>query len=184
MMFTLVYQGDLPPNGSAFDKWRIRRELEPQIRRLSETPPFESLKRFYDPADGLPGRYVGRHLGGIGCVPLISSKVDLRAKLDVLLLSSDMPGGLLHAGDIDNRLKTLFDALSMPANAQQVPTSDDAEPDGRLFCLLEDDRLVTRVEVSNDRLLTELPGSRRTLVLIRVQPHVAKLTMANLEVAV
>jgi hypothetical protein len=41
-----------------------------------------------------------------------------QAELDVLLLAANLPGALIRrGGDIDNRLKTLFDALSVPANA-------------------------------------------------------------------
>jgi len=38
-----------------------------------------------------------------------------------------------QGSDIDNRLKTLFDAPSMPANDQQVPPNPDVEPDNRVF---------------------------------------------------
>jgi hypothetical protein len=100
------------------------------------------------------------------------------------LLSSDLPGGLFTYGDIDNRLKTIFDALSMPRNVQQVPSGRATEPDGRPFCLLEDDKLVTRVNVTNDRLLSARPMSQEALVLIRVQPLAFRVTTANIDIAV
>lgn len=185
MRFTLVYRGDLPPSGSARDKWRIRRELEPQLRRLWFTPPMDALAKYQDglyrPADC----YVGRRVGEIEYVPLISPALSLQASLEVLLLSSRLPGGLINqSGDIDNRLKTLFDALSVPSSAQQVPEDADTEDDSRVFCLLDDDRLVTRVDVSNDRLLSISERSRETLVLIRVQPVAFRVTTANLGIAV
>ena len=184
MDFTLTYEGDLPPNGSSREKWRIRRELEPQLRRLWTTPPLDEAIGKYQDAFYRPATcYVGRSLCGIEYVPLISPKLDLRAELKVLLLSSSLPGGLLHAGDIDNRLKTLFDALSAPANEQQVPPDAKTEPDGRLFCLLDDDKLVTRVDVSNARLLTEPLGGRKVLVLIRVRPIAFRATNANAGIA-
>ncbi len=71
----------------------------------------------------------------------------MRAELKIRLLSAAVPGGLLH-GDIDNRLKTLLDALSIPT-LQQMPEDPEIDLDGRMYCLLEDDGLVTRVEVSN-----------------------------------
>ena len=100
----------------------------------------------------------------------------MRAELHVRLLSSTMPGGLVHCGDIDKRLKTLLDALS-------IPTSQQCS-DGRMFCLLEDDRLVTRIDVTNDRLLTVSSHSRETLVLIEVHPVASTVTMANIGISV
>lgn len=180
MRFTLIYQGELPPGprAKAADKWRIRRELEPQLRSLWATPPLNELRRFHDPAHLPNDCYVGVQKDGVNYVPLISSRLDLRAELQVLLLSNAFPGGLLHSGDIDNRLKTLFDALSIPTE-QQAVSGGDLEGDGRLFCLLEDDRLVTRVDVANDRWLAA-PSPRHCTAIIRVQPVAFRVTNANL----
>ena len=185
MRFTLTYQGDLPPNADNPTKWGIRRALEPQLRRLWETPPLNDLAKYQDP-NYLPNDcYVGHKFGDIEYVPLITDKLSLRAELDIFLLSASLPGGIINrSSDIDNRLKTLFDALSIPANGQQVPKSPDTESDKRVFCLLKDDRLITRVEVSNDRFLTIDEHSREALVIIRVRPIAFRVTMANLGIAV
>ena len=180
MRFTLIYQGDLPPRGSARDKWRIRRELEPQLRQLWATPPLDELSKFQDPNYQPGDCYVGRQVGHVEFVPLISPKLDLRAEISVLLLSNSMPGGIINpSGDIDNRLKTLFDALSVPTQ-QQVLTDRDVNDDGRLFCLLDDDRLVTRIDVANDRRLDVPPNSRECTAIIRVQPVAFRVTLQNL----
>jgi hypothetical protein len=63
------------------------------------------------------------------------------------------PGDVLHGGDIDNRMKTLFDALCVPKPEQirrLSPESDDEKP---FYCLLEDDSLVTSLQVKTERLL-------------------------------
>ena len=185
MRFTLTYQGDLPPNGNTAEKWRIRRELEPQLRRLWETPPINDISKYQDPNYRPDDCYVGHKFGDLEYVPLITETLSLRAELDILLLSASLPGGIFNrSSDIDNRLKTLFDALSMPSSAQEVPNSPDTEPDRRVFCLLENDRLITRVEVSNDKLLTQAEHSRKTLIIIRVHPIAFRVTMANLGIAV
>jgi hypothetical protein len=59
-------------------------------------------------------------------LPLVSSKLKLAAELDVLFLRSGRAGVLRGQGDIDNRLKVLFDGLSVPgkqmaANAPCAP---------------------------------------------------------------
>jgi hypothetical protein len=56
----------------------------------------------------------------------------------------DDPGAIVQRADIDNRLKTLFDALRCPANAQQIPDGWMPTPEDQpLHCLLDDDRLIT-----------------------------------------
>lgn len=57
-------------------------------------------------------------------------------------------------GDIDNRLKTLFDALRYPHIPNELPVgaapAADQDP---FFCLLEDDQLINKVSVTVDKLL-------------------------------
>ncbi|MFZ5836322.1 MAG: hypothetical protein ACOY2B_13215 [Pseudomonadota bacterium] len=184
MRFTLTYQGDLPPKANAQQKWLIRRALEPQLRRLWETPPLNDLSKYQDPNYKPDDCYVGQTFGQLEYVPIITEKLSLRAELNIFLLSASLPGGIINqSSDIDNRLKTLLDALSMPS-AQQVPNTPDSEPDNRVFCLLEDDKLITRVEVSNDKLLTVDERSREALVIIRVRPIAFRVTLANIGIAV
>lgn len=183
MRFTLVYQGELPPNGNATEKWRIRRAMEPQLRRLWCSAPFnEAIGKYQDPTYSPADCYLGRQIDEFEYIPLISDRISLRAEIDLLLLSSSLPGGLLHGGDIDNRLKTLFDAMSVPASQQQIPKSASADIDKRVFCLLDDDRLVTRLTVSNDRLLTTKECSREIIALIQVRPIAFRVTFANISI--
>jgi hypothetical protein len=44
MNFTLTYAGELPPKANATVKWRIRRQLEPQLRKLWEHPALTDKK--------------------------------------------------------------------------------------------------------------------------------------------
>ena len=185
MQFTLIYQGDLPPSGKASDKWRIRRQLEPQLRTLWKLPPLSAIAKYQDPTYLPATCYVGVQRGDIEFVPLVSEKLKLQVRLDILLLSESLPGGVINrAGDIDNRLKTLFDALSVPQSSQEVPPDPETNDDRRVFCLLGDDRLVIDVRVSNDKLLYVPEHSRQSLVIIRVHPVASEVTNANLAVAV
>jgi hypothetical protein len=71
------------------------------------------------------------------------------------LPSRRWPGNLVASGgDIDNRIKVLFDGLRMPQNnteIDQFPPQEGANP---FFCLLENDDLITDVGITTDRLLT------------------------------
>lgn len=183
MRFILVLQGDLPPKGDSRDKWRIRREIEPQLRKLWTVPPFDQIAKYKDRSYQPDTCYVGKDIGGVEFIPCVSTKLEMRAELHIRLLSASMPGGFVQHGDIDNRLKTLLDALSIPT-LQQMPHDPEIDSDGRMYCLLEDDGLVTRVDVSNDRLLTVPDHSKDAIVLIDVHPVASSVTLSNIGIAI
>jgi hypothetical protein len=75
--------------------------------------------------------------------------------LDILFLRAEGKNYILQGGDIDGRLKTLFDALRIPRDANELPARAEPEPDENpLFCLLENDDLISEVRVNTDRLLS------------------------------
>jgi hypothetical protein len=87
-------------------------------------------------------------------VPLINEDGGFTCHLDILFLRRDNPGNLIgNLGDIDNRIKVLFDGLRMPRDVKELggyPIDPDENP---FFCLLEDDKLITGVTVTTDRLI-------------------------------
>ena len=98
--------------------------------------------------------------------------------LDILFLRRDGPGSLVKSGgDIDNRLKVLFDALRMPQTCDEVCGDSPALDEDPFFSLLEDDKLITKVQVETNWLLTPLTQNERihdVHLIIRV-----KTIMAN-----
>lgn len=93
-------------------------------------------------------------VGNFNCVPLVRGELSLVTSIHVLFLRPAHPGAvLINSGDIDGRIKTLFDALQVPKPGQlksgETP-SDDEKP---FFCLVEDDSLITHVAVETDTLL-------------------------------
>ena len=87
-------------------------------------------------------------------VPLINEVGRFTCSLDILFLRRDNPGNLIQSGgDIDNRIKVLLDGLRMPTKVEEFggfPIEPDEDP---FFCLLEEDRLITSVSVTTDRLI-------------------------------
>ena len=87
-------------------------------------------------------------------VPLISNAGGFTCSLSILFLRRDNPGNLVeNGGDIDNRIKVLLDGLRMPETVNQLggfPIDADEDP---FFCLLEDDKLITSISVTTDRLI-------------------------------
>lgn len=104
-------------------------------------------------------------------------------ELDVLLLRHDPPGALVTAGDVDNRIKTLIDALTLPQQQNQLTGNETPrEEETPFYCLLEDDVLVSRLNVETDRLLVPPRGTRsehnqevQAVVTATVRPYVATL---------
>jgi hypothetical protein len=123
--FRLIYRGPLTPKGDKDDKHHIRRTLHPQIRELWKYPP---LNVAYG-ATGSPVHIAQldpnfireRHkVNGVEFVPLARKELAFAVTLDILILRPEQVGYsiVLQGGDIDNRLKTLFDALRMPSQSQ------------------------------------------------------------------
>lgn len=92
---------------------------------------------------------------GFNFVPLVSEVFGhVACALDILLLSRDQPGNVVrNGGDIDNRLKVLFDALRMVEDCRELTGQVPSEDEKPFFCLLKDDKLITGFRVSADRLL-------------------------------
>jgi hypothetical protein len=98
-------------------------------------------------------------LGGYHFVPIIHRPHELACSLDILFLRRERPGAIIqHGGDLDNRLKTLFDALRLPHEQTELGGATPTTPNQRLYCLLEDDSLISKVSVSTHQNLEPLPN--------------------------
>jgi hypothetical protein len=117
--------------------------------------------------------------GGKPFLPLVTKVLNLRCTLDILFMHQGH-GQLVHqGGDIDNRIKTLFDALSLPHDQETCP--DDITPAGAFPCLLEDDSLIQGFSVTPDRLLTNNPLNPSTVhLVIQATVSVVRLTELNI----
>jgi hypothetical protein len=105
-------------------------------------------------------------VGDLHFVPLIRSSLDLVCELDILFLRPGRPG-LMERGiryDIDNRLLTLFDALTVPIGdeAQNWAIADQSlTRTSPIFTLLGDDSRITAINVRTDSLLQSVDGAHR-----------------------
>jgi hypothetical protein len=70
-----------------------------------------------------------------------------------LLISA---AGIIRQGDLDNRIKTLIDTLRKPKGAMELRGINPQADEDPLFCLLEDDDLVTGLTVETGMLLGPL----------------------------
>ncbi|WP_370943289.1 hypothetical protein AB5J62_29880 [Amycolatopsis sp. cg5] len=184
MKFTLTYAGRLPSSSDKKVKHEIRRKLHPQLQELWRThPALAGSEPWIDRASDDPEAGVFlTEVAGADFAALVHPNQELYAELDILVLRPEAPGAIVsHFGDIDNQLKTLFDALRRPADGSEVPTSWSPSPDEQpLHCLLDDDKLITRVNVETDRLLKPDADSKHVELTIRVTVRAFAATWGNL----
>jgi hypothetical protein len=97
----------------------------------------------------------------------VTARLRVEARLRIDFLRPEAPGKLLQSGDIDNRIKTLFDGLSVPQQPNMLPKNFNPSPDEVPFhCLLDDDGLVTGFEVQTYRWLAGAARPRDEVLLI------------------
>lgn len=177
----LFYQGPLKANAGPIEKQQIRRYLHRQLHELWNQKPLRSYTAL------LKDRAIERELSNIRQVgpfrfaPLVTAELRMIAHLHVIFLRPEEPGALItQGGDIDNRIKTLFDALRMPKDPSEIPKDDVPGVDENPFhCLLEDDNLIISVHVQTERLLDTQVGTNDVLLLIRVTTRLTERVWAN-----
>jgi len=177
MQFRLLYEGELLPSGNQCrpsEKHAIRRSFHPQLRRLwsAEKNLRELAKRRCEedprPVNQRPNPITDQERfdfgikatgerwsrAGFELVPLVTDEMALRCSLDVLLLRPELgQKQILQRGGTDGQIKTLFDALRLPESLDETGRVVPQIGETPFFCLLKDDRLITEVRVTTDRLL-------------------------------
>lgn len=190
MKFRLLYEGQIPPRQRAKidDVHAIRMALDPQLRAVWQFPPLStSAPRLlqYKVENDPSSIGLAETRGNCPFIPIVSKKIDLQCVLDITFLRQQAPGQLIgDGGDIDNRLKTLLDALSVPPPSQHEFFREVVIETGKaIFCLLQDDSLVIRLAVETDRLLRPTASEHDLVALIQVSVTASQLTYANLGIA-
>jgi hypothetical protein len=113
-----------------------------------------------------------------GCrfVPLVTAALCLRCSIDILFLRPEDPGLLIKSGDLDARVKTVFDALRMPVNLDEMGGTSPSDDENPFFVLLEDDKLISEVRITTDKLLllpherVLRPNDAFLVIHVRLQP--------------
>ncbi|MEM6451902.1 MAG: hypothetical protein AAF703_16495 [Cyanobacteria bacterium P01_D01_bin.105] len=86
--------------------------------------------------------------------PLVTVENNLVCELSILMLRPNDQKSVVQGGDVDGRLKTIFDSLSIPKSGDVL--SKFATHNGIFYTLLSDDSLISKVTVDTDELL-QLP---------------------------
>ena len=190
MQFRLTYEGELKSTGNKGNPkhvHEIRRQFRLQLRQFWLTHPWlkkanavkETSHNHWTQINPSLRDYLALQFARVGYnfVPLVTERLSLACGLDVLFIRPSMPGEIMKSGDVDGRLKTLFDALRMPGSKDElggyvVPDADEKPFD----VLLEEDKLITHISVTTDVLLQPTGKSPdpvndvRLVVLVTIKP--------------
>jgi hypothetical protein len=175
-----------PKSLSTFESTTRLWDITPQLKGM-RIPPTELIEVNYHQKhtmsriDSLADRFCNL---GYNFVPLITTDLEVSfCGLEILMLRTDPPGALIQSGDIDNRLKTLFDALRMPTDKNELGGYEAPDPsEAPFFCLLQDDKLITKVTVETDFLLQGVHdpidvNDVRLVIKVAIQPRLARLDL-------
>lgn len=131
--------------------------------RIASSGPKSPLRDLYEPIS----------IGGKRFQPIVRKSMGLACFLDIVFLRKE--GALFmqdegkhpQGGDLDGRIKTLFDALSAPASEQQIKGPESEKFDEPIFCVMEDDSLITGFNIRTGHLLT-MPNADKSQVHLMV----------------
>jgi Holliday junction resolvase RusA-like endonuclease len=198
MQFVLHYRGRLRANGGPSEKQQLRLHFHQQLNSLWGTPPLSEVQLDAtnpnppDPDRGKENENLARlarmnqfpslvqQVADQSFVPLVCQALAGVAHLDIALLRPEVPGNIVtQGGDIDNRIKTLLDALKIPDINQVKALGSEAAPPNPTFCVLEDDNLVTKLSVSTKRFLEPRVDPSEVVLLIEVTTQRTRQTMHN-----
>jgi hypothetical protein len=178
MRFTLFYKGPLRANAGPEAKHELRKYFHKQLSVLWKRLPLSEL---YNPSIG-----PGRTTPGARCIELYTflpiATPDFAATIDlnVQLLRPGSPGAIVSpSGDIDNRLKTLFDALSIPQSNQLPKHKGPAADENPMFCVLADDKLISSISVRTLELLDPTFNPREVMAVIDISTQVTHALSGN-----
>ena len=153
--------------------WGIRNAIHPQLARLRQThKAFRGdngashfmLVRLNEPVV----------VGDQQFLPLVRPALMLKCGLRIeMLVNHEVASVLTKTGDLDNRLKTLFDGLRCPTGPQEVKQYKLADT-GPYHCLLEDDALITSLQIETHRNFaapTDAPLDHvRLNIMVTIEP--------------
>lgn len=161
MPLMLRYTGPLPTGNAESSKAiknRIRRYLHPQLLNFAKGD--YHFNYLATPGNQPP-------LAGVRFAPLAIEGVSAEVRIEIL--RREPPGQIItNGGDLDGRLKTLFDGLRLPKDAGETHGFTPEWGD-YCICLLQDDAQIRKVIIdTREWLEPAADASKKTDVEIRM----------------
>lgn len=172
MEFRLLYSGKLTVSSTLEEKHDVRRQFHPQLANLwNQNPTLHFAKDrgvailVKNPTPSVNematvvsfDRYADLfQIGKFRFVPLIGNYFLTACSLDVLFLRPENHEPMVNpqTGDIDNRIKTLFDTLRIPKSKELEQAGlKPSQGEDPFYCLLDEDALISEFKITGDRLL-------------------------------
>jgi hypothetical protein len=145
-------------------KQELRQRFHPQLKRwweinrfLNTSEPLTADRKGKTWRDHLANQYARN---GYRFVPLAVEEISLVCAIHILFLRNGKPGDLISSGDIDSRIKTVVDALTMPINGGQLgPYRTPQADEDPFYVLLAEDKSVSHLAVETDSMLEAVHGN-------------------------
>jgi hypothetical protein len=189
LRFSLKYEGELKSTTDrrtrVADKNRLRWHFSDQLEALLCRGDFSRIQTRNREPDNETGNGItldlskigGGEIKGVYYIPVIDRTFIAVCSLAIRLDRSERPGSLFEHGndgdgDLDNRLKTLLDALRVPHNENEA-RQHETEPNKRTcVCLFEDDSMVTALNIETRPSLRPLPRGHVELTIdVEIRTH-------------
>ncbi|MCL2629803.1 MAG: hypothetical protein FWD33_03945 [Alphaproteobacteria bacterium] len=188
MKFKLLYYGELmsnPKNRSRHIS-EIRMTFHQQMKGLIDISPWKNLAQHMVP-NPTKAPILSKSMGGYVFNPFISDKLNMFVELDIQMLHPETIG--FARADIDNRAKTLLDALRCPQNEHECGANMPKNI-GPIYTLLDNDNLVSKLSINTSHLLSpegvfppcgkDEDHKEKLFLMINVNVRVSEGTLENL----
>jgi Holliday junction resolvase RusA-like endonuclease len=193
LKFTLTYRGSLrasqnlhPGSDGPVRHWplkhRMRLQFHEQLRTVWKTRQFlvDNQVGPQSKSYHIERLAIANTIPPWNFVPLITEDLSLRTKIEVTVLRVDHPHLNLwseSAGDVDNRVKTIIDALRMPRGYDGYDQLEPGPDENPMFVLVQDDQLFDAVYAETDHLLRVPKGEDASYAEVTIT--VTSWPMAN-----
>jgi hypothetical protein len=173
MKFTLTYTGELPSLGNPRGPhksapklpvvWAIRNEFAKQLEYVLNNHPARTSSNSTSSRAAYNILRSPIKVGEFNFLPLVRPEFETVCGLKIKMMVNHEVGSLVtQAGDLDNRIKTLLDALRLPKGNEfngNGPAEDNCP------CLLHDDALVVSLKIEVQRWFSGVPKTEKDVYL-------------------
>ncbi|MCH9622054.1 MAG: hypothetical protein S4CHLAM20_14890 [Chlamydiia bacterium] len=158
MQLFLSYAGVTSTTGHVAKKFIYRRYFRPQLKELQR----HLIERDCPSCFNFNDENV-KTVGEFSFLPLVTNQCNKVIDFNFTFLSHFEPANGLRfpTGDTDNHLKALLDGLRMPNTKNEIREEKPKKGEKIFHCLMEDDGIVRKINIEHQKLLFDMPKTKR-----------------------